>query len=137
MLVFGAVGLSGFAPNLALLWLLTDQFGVHYLPAAVAANQVGIAWNFVLVDLLFQHRRRRRWAGRLGSFFALNNADLLVRIPLLAVLVGYLGLGVLAGTVLTLVLMFVVRFLVTDRVIYLPTVARPEPEPQPAMADAS
>jgi dolichol-phosphate mannosyltransferase len=129
MLVFGAVGLSGFLPNLVTLWLLADVVGMHYLPAAVVANQLGIGWNFVLLDLLFHHRRSRRWPRRLGSFYLLNNADLLVRIPLLALLVGVLGLGLLTGTVLTLVVMFLVRFLVTDRVIYVP-----KPEPQPAMA---
>jgi dolichol-phosphate mannosyltransferase len=129
MLVFGAVGLSGFLPNLVTLWLLADVLGMHYLPAAVIANQLGIAWNFVLLDLLFHHRRSRRWPRRLGSFYLLNNADLLVRIPLLALLVGVLGLGLLTGTVLTLVVMFLVRFFVTDRVIYVP-----KPEPQPAMA---
>lgn len=129
MLVFGAVGLSGFLPNLVTLWLLTELVGVHYLPAAVVANQVGIAWNFALLDVLFHHRRSRRWPRRLSTFFLLNNADLLVRIPLLAVLVAYLGVGYLLGTVITLVVMFLVRFFVTDRVIYVPT-----PEPEPAMA---
>jgi dolichol-phosphate mannosyltransferase len=128
MLVFGAVGLSGFLPNLAMLWLLTHMAGMHYLPAAVVANQVGIAWNFVLLDVLFHHRRSRRWPRRLGSFLLLNNADLLIRIPMLALLVGYLGLGLLAGTVITLVVMFLARFLVTDRVIYVP-----KPESQPVL----
>jgi dolichol-phosphate mannosyltransferase len=126
LLVFGAVGLSGFLPNLSALWLLTEVAGLHYLPAAVVATQIAIAWNFLLLDLLFHHRRSRRWPRRIGSFFLLNNADLLVRIPLLALLVGVLGLGVLVGTVLTLVLMFLVRFFVTDRVIY---VAKPETQP--------
>jgi dolichol-phosphate mannosyltransferase len=129
LLAFGAVGLSGILPNLATLWLLSDVIGVHYLPAAVVANQVGIGWNFVLVDLLFHHRRGRRWPRRLGTFLLLNNADLLIRIPLLAVLVGFVGVGYLLATVITLVAMFLVRFLVTDRVIYVP-----RPEPQPAMA---
>jgi len=129
MVVFGAVGLSGFLPNLLALWLLTGYGGVHYLAATVVANQLGIAWNFALLDVLFHHRRSRRWPRRLGSFFALNNADLLVRIPLLALLVGVLGLGLLVGTVITLVVMFLVRFFVTDRVIWVP-----KPEPVPTVA---
>jgi dolichol-phosphate mannosyltransferase len=65
-----------------------------------------VVWNFALADSL------RR-------FFVMGNADLLVRIPLLALLVSGLHLGVLAGNLLTLLASFLVRFFVSDKLIYV------------------
>ncbi|MFY1693411.1 glycosyltransferase [Plantactinospora sp. WMMB782] len=131
MLGYGVIGLSGVLPNLVTLWLLCTGLGVHYLPAAIVATQVAIAWNFTLTDLLLFRRSPRRHAlpARLGRFVALNNADLLVRIPLLAALIDLLHLNVLVANLATLVAAFLVRFVVIDRVIYVPA-------PEPPVAEA-
>jgi putative flippase GtrA len=122
---FGAVGASGVVPNLAVMWLLVDLRHLHYLPAAVVATEVAICWNFVLVDLVvFRSRRGRHWAGRLGRFVVLNNLDLAVRLPLLAVLVSWAGVDELAANLVTLVLAFGLRFGITDRYIYRSAPAR-------------
>ncbi|MEU9146191.1 glycosyltransferase family 2 protein [Streptomyces sp. NPDC048349] len=122
---FGLIGLSGFVPNLAALWLLT-RAGMHYLPAEILANQAGILWNFVLIEtLLFRDRRRHRhWADRIGRFALLANADLLLRIPLIAVFVAQLGMDVLPATALALVTTFVLRFAATEALVYLPRPSR-------------
>ncbi|MDG9691456.1 glycosyltransferase [Streptomyces mutabilis] len=121
MVVFGLIGLSGFVPNLAALWALTEA-GVHYLPAEIAANQFGVAWNFLLLErLLFRDRRRHRhWADRTVRFALIANADLVLRIPLIALLVGRFGLAVLPATALALVITFVLRFAGTEALVYLP-----------------
>ncbi|MGC9495243.1 glycosyltransferase [Streptomyces sp. WG7] len=121
MVVFGLIGLSGFVPNLAALWALTEA-GVHYLPAEIAANQFGVAWNFLLLErLLFRDRRRHRhWADRTLRFVLIANADLVLRIPLIALLVGEFGLAVLPATALALVITFVLRFAGTEALVYLP-----------------
>jgi dolichol-phosphate mannosyltransferase len=120
ILGFGLVGLSGFVPNLAVLWLLNSGYGMHYLPAAVISTQVAILWNFVFLELLvFTDQRRWRVGGRLLSFFALNNVDLVARLPLLALLVERGGIAVVPATAVTLLGAFVLRFLITDRLIYL------------------
>ncbi|MDX6761051.1 glycosyltransferase family 2 protein [Streptomyces sp. F8] len=121
MIGFGLIGLTGFVPNLAALWLLTGA-GMHYLPAEIVANQAGVLWNFVLIEvLLFRERRRHRhWADRVGRFALLANADLLLRIPLIAVFVAQLGMGVLPATALALVTTFVLRFAATEALVYLP-----------------
>ncbi|MFJ4316204.1 glycosyltransferase [Streptomyces lavendulae] len=121
MIGFGLIGLSGFAPNLLALWLLTHA-GVQYLAAEVLANQAGVLWNFLLIEtLLFRDRRRHRhWADRIGRFALLANADLLLRIPLIALFVARLGLGVLPATALALVTTFVLRFAATEALVYLP-----------------
>ncbi|MFJ3774150.1 glycosyltransferase [Streptomyces sp. NPDC090075] len=118
---FGLIGLSGFVPNLVGLWALT-ALGLHYVPAEILANQLGVAWNFVLIDhLLFRDRRahRRRW-DRVGRFALLANADLVLRIPLIALLVGRFGMGALPATALALVTTFVLRFVGTEALVYLP-----------------
>ncbi|MCX4527755.1 MULTISPECIES: glycosyltransferase family 2 protein [unclassified Streptomyces] len=121
MIGFGLIGLSGFVPNLAGLWLLTHA-GMHYLPAEIVANQAGVLWNFVLIEtLLFRDRRRHRhWADRIGRFVLLANADLLLRIPLIAVFVAEFGMAVLPATALALVTTFVLRFAATEALVYLP-----------------
>jgi dolichol-phosphate mannosyltransferase len=133
MLAYGAIGLSGVLPNLAALWLLTSLFGLHYLAAAVVANQIAIGWNFALTDLLvFRDRRRGGLLARCYRFAALGNADLVLRIPLLAVLVGEVGMGYLSATVVTLGAMFLLRFTILDRLIYVRTA-----KPVPAVWEAS
>ncbi|MFF3324577.1 glycosyltransferase [Streptomyces sp. NPDC002889] len=132
MLAFGLIGLTGFVPNLLGLHLLTGA-GMHYLPAEIVANQFGVIWNFLLIEvLLFRDRRRHRhWADRVGRFAVLANADLLLRIPLIALFVGRLDMEVLPATALALLTTFVLRFAATEALVYLPRkkkVRRPGPE---------
>ncbi|MCI3272735.1 glycosyltransferase [Streptomyces cylindrosporus] len=121
MVGFGLIGASGFLPNLVGLWALM-ALGLHYVPAEILANQLGVAWNFVLVEhLLFRDRRRHRnrW-DRAGRFALLANADLVLRIPLIALFVDRLGMGALSATALALVTTFVLRFVGTEALVYLP-----------------
>jgi len=121
MIGFGLIGLSGFLPNLVALWALT-RTGLHYLPAEILANQFGVAWNFVLIEhLLFRDRRvHRRWWDRVGRFALLANADLVLRIPLIALFVHRFGMGAVSATALALVTTFVLRFVGTEALVYLP-----------------
>jgi dolichol-phosphate mannosyltransferase len=121
MLAFGLIGLTGFVPNLAALHALTSA-GMHYLPAEIVANQFGVAWNFLLIELLlFRHRREHRhWADRAGRFALLANADLLLRIPLIALFVSRLDMAVVSATALALLTTFVLRFAATEALVYLP-----------------
>ncbi|MGW3631308.1 glycosyltransferase [Streptomyces sp. NPDC005122] len=121
MVVFGLIGATGFLPNLLGLYALTAG-GLHYLPAEILANQFGVAWNFLLVEhLLFRERRRHRggW-DRVGRFALLANADLVLRIPLIALFVRHFGMGALSATALALVTTFVLRFAGTEALVYLP-----------------
>jgi dolichol-phosphate mannosyltransferase len=128
MVGFGLIGLTGFLPNLVGLWGLT-ALGMHYVPAEILANQLGVAWNFLLIEhLLFRERRRhRRWWDRAGRFALLANADLVLRIPLIAVFVHQFHLGVLSATALALVMTFVLRFAGTEALVYLPRRGREKP----------
>ncbi|MFJ8107135.1 glycosyltransferase [Streptomyces sp. NPDC096132] len=121
MVGFGLIGLSGFLPNLLGLYALTAA-GMHYVPAEILANQFGVAWNFYLIEhLLFRDRRaHRRWWDRVGRFALLANADLLLRIPLIALFVHRFGMGALSATALALATTFVLRFVGTEALVYLP-----------------
>ncbi|GAB7104079.1 glycosyltransferase family 2 protein [Streptomyces phaeofaciens JCM 4814] len=121
MVGFGLIGLTGFLPNLLGLYALTAA-GLHYVPAEILANQLGVAWNFVLIEhLLFRDRRsHRRWWDRAGRFALLANADLVLRIPLIALFVHRFGMGALSATALALVTTFVLRFAGTEALVYLP-----------------
>ncbi|MFI9174205.1 glycosyltransferase [Streptomyces lincolnensis] len=121
MVGFGLIGVTGFVPNLLALWMLT-RLGMHYVPAEIIANQFGVAWNFLLIEhLLFRDRRRhRRLWDRIGRFGLLANADLVLRIPLIALFVHRLGMGALSATALALVTTFVLRFVGTEALVYLP-----------------
>ncbi|GAA1602887.1 glycosyltransferase [Actinoplanes couchii] len=128
MIGFGLIGLSGLIPNQLALWLLVSVLGVHYASAAVLANMLAVTWNFALIDsvLYRNHRHRRTLLSRFLRFFVLGNADLILRVPLLALLVDGAGAGVLTANLITLVISFAIRFLILDRVIYL---VRPRPVP--------
>ncbi|GAA3137153.1 glycosyltransferase [Streptomyces echinatus] len=119
--VFGLVGLSGFVPNLALLWLLTVTApGLPYAPAEIIANQAGLLWNFALIDSFVYRNQRRhhRRSLRLLTFAGVGNADLVARIPLAALLIAGAGMSPLPATALGMAIVFTARFLVVDRWLY-------------------
>ncbi|MDV9174573.1 glycosyltransferase family 2 protein [Streptomyces sp. W16] len=121
MVIFGLIGATGFLPNLVGLWALTKT-GMHYVPAEILANQLGVAWNFLLIEhLLFRDRRmHRNWWDRAGRFALLANADLVLRIPLIALFVHRFGMSAVSATALALVTTFVLRFVGTEALVYLP-----------------
>jgi dolichol-phosphate mannosyltransferase len=118
MAAFGLIGLSGIGVNTAALWLAHSFAGLHHLIGAGIATQLSTAWNFALVELLlYRGRGNGTWRGRGVRFWTMNNLLLLARLPVLQLLV-VAGLGVLVANGATLALLFLLRFLLSDRVIY-------------------
>lgn len=120
VLRFGLVGLSGILVNTVALALLTSYWAAApYLLAAALATQVSSAWNCAGYELaVFTGAKQGTvWSRSLRSV-ALNNAALLLRLPALALLV-VLGVGLLTANVITLLVMFLTRFVVSDRWIYV------------------
>lgn len=115
---FAAVGATGLIVNTLALWALADprMLGLHYLLAAVLATQVSSTWNFSLVDhLVYRGLKRGTRARRYVGFMAATNAVLVLRVPLLALLVGALGLHYLLANGITLLLGFLIRFSSQER----------------------
>jgi putative flippase GtrA len=118
MLGFGLVGLSGIAVNTAALWFCYTQWGVHHLVAAALATEASTTWNFVMVEaLVYRGRGNGTRRGRAIRFFLLNNLLLGARLPALQWLI-LLGAPLLWANAVTLVALFLLRFLISDRVIY-------------------
>jgi dolichol-phosphate mannosyltransferase len=119
---FALVGLSGLLVNQLLLWTQVEQLGLHYLLAAVAATQGSTIWNFALTERwVYPRRRAGRRPFRFLAFALVNNSTLLLRLPLMAVLTSVKGMHYLASNLLTLMLLFLCRFLISDRFIWKPS----------------
>ncbi len=44
--IYGWIGVIGIGLNLAIMWLLTEQMGLHYLGSKVVSAMVVFLWNF-------------------------------------------------------------------------------------------
>ncbi len=118
---FGLVGASGLAVNTAALWTVYRYLGWNHLIGVALATQASTTWNFMLVDsLVYRGRAHGSRTGRATRFFAMNNLLLLARLPVLEVFVA-MGMGVLVANAVTLTLLFVVRFVLSDRAIFRST----------------
>lgn len=116
---FAAVGVIGALLNLAIMALLMAG-GVGYLLAAIVGSEVTIATNFILQERFVFHEssaHRAFWV-RVVHTFGVNNAELLIRIPILALLVKYVHLSELAGAAAALLLAFAGRYLFLSKVTY-------------------
>lgn len=115
---FGLVGLTGLVINQVLFMGLTDGLNVNFALAAIVATQGSTTWNFLgLERWAFRGRERGPAWYRFLAYALVNNATLILRIPLLAVL-GLFGLGYAWANLVTLFVLFVVRFLVADGLIW-------------------
>jgi len=120
MVLFGLVGVSGLAVNTGALWLFYERLGVHHLAGAALATQVSTTWNFFLVEgLVYRGTGNGTRGGRATRFVLMNNLLMLARLPVFQVFV-WAGTQVLVANGITLAGLFLLRFLVSDRVIYGP-----------------
>jgi dolichol-phosphate mannosyltransferase len=117
---FALVGGLGTLVNLAVMAALI-AVGTPYVIAAVVAAEISILHNFLMQERFvfrdLHEGRHGRWS-RLLQFFAFNNIETVLRLPVLVALVSGLVLFPVAAQALTLALAFVVRFLFVSRVVY-------------------
>jgi dolichol-phosphate mannosyltransferase len=117
-LAFGLIGATGIVVNTAALWFFYHTLGWNHLIGASLATQVSTTWNFILVDsLIYRKRAHGTRLGRAVRFFLMNNLLLLARLPVFQLLINA-GLQVLVANAITLALLFVVRFVLSDRAIF-------------------
>ena len=117
---FGLVGLSGMFVNQALFWFFHDVLSFSISWAAIAATQGSTIWNFVLIDKLVYrgHNSSSRWYQRFAKSWTTNTASLLLRVPLLLLLTHTLGMNPHWANFTTLLMLFVLRFWISDRFIW-------------------
>jgi dolichol-phosphate mannosyltransferase len=117
---FGLVGVSGMFVNQALFWFFHDVMSFWISWAAIAATQGSTIWNFVLIDRVVYRGRNSgsRWYQRFAKSWATNTASLLLRVPLLLLLTHAVGLNPYWANFVTLLVLFVLRFWISDRYIW-------------------
>jgi dolichol-phosphate mannosyltransferase len=119
---FALVGAIGTVLNLVLMAALLGV-GVHYLPAAVVATEITILTNFAMSEWWVFSDLRQEGRSRLTrflQFFAFNNAEAVLRLPVLLVLVELLALPSLLAQAVALAFGFIARFVFVSRVVYRP-----------------
>ncbi|HEX6757597.1 MAG TPA: GtrA family protein [Propionibacteriaceae bacterium] len=117
---FGLVGLSGMFVNQALFWFFHDVMSFWISWAAIAATQGSTIWNFVLTDKVVYrgHNSNSRWYQRFAKSWITNTASLLLRVPLLLSLTHFAGMNPYWANFTTLLMLFVLRFWISDRFIW-------------------
>ena len=106
---FCAVGVSGYAVNLAVYALLLDGLDMNYISAAIGSFLVAVANNY-LWNRLWTFRSQRGDVAYQGMrFFIVSAAALLANLAVLHVLVT-LGLGEVVAQAIAIVLVTPVNF---------------------------
>ncbi|MDX2377456.1 glycosyltransferase family 2 protein [Microbacterium sp. LRZ72] len=122
MSLFAVVGALGAVANLLIMAGLTAA-GVGYIWAAVVAAEVTIIGNFVLIERFVFREMREQASGvgaRFAKSFSFNNAEALLRIPLIAFLVESWHVSSILAAAATLFAAFIVRFVFHALVVYAP-----------------
>lgn len=132
MSLFAVIGGLGAIANVLIVWALTHA-GVGYITSAIIAAEVTIIANFLLIErFVFQDMRGQ--ASGVGSRFAksflFNNAEAVIRIPIVALMVSTSHISAVVATAITLVVAFFVRFVFHSLVVYAPK--KPGAAPSPA-----
>lgn len=122
MPAFAVIGGVGAVANIAIVWLLT-AVGTEYLIAAIIATETTIIANFVWQEH-WVFRDLRAGASPLPRrflvAFGFNNAEALIRIPIVALMVEAGHFTVVLATAITLAIAFIVRFTFQSLVVYAP-----------------
>jgi dolichol-phosphate mannosyltransferase len=122
MSLFALIGAAGAVANVAIVWALS-RLGMPDVPAMIIAAETTIIANFLLQERFVFQDMRAAASGvgsRFAKSFAFNNAELVVRIPITALLISSWHISVVIATGITLILAFVVRFLFHSLVVYAP-----------------
>lgn len=119
---FALVGAAGAVVNIALVWLLTG-LGLGTLAATTVAAEATIVGNFLVQDrFVFGDIRgqARGFRERFARSFLFNNAEAVIRIGLVLLLVDRGWMGAATATALLLAIAFVIRYAFHALVVYAP-----------------
>jgi len=119
MVAFALVGAAGLVVNTVALYLATGVAGLHYAWGAALATLLSTTFNWGVLELLvYPGGSRRSAVRRYLAFGAVNVVALLARIPLMALLIERLGANYLLANLVSLLLLFALRFAVSDTIIF-------------------
>jgi len=119
---FALVGASGLLVNSAILAIATQALGLGKLTLSLSAALATVGstlWNFTLTEVwVFRDRRRPGWPGRLVMFFIMNNAALLLRVPIINELTFGLHVHYLLSNLISIGTVTLIRYLFSDALIW-------------------
>jgi putative flippase GtrA len=100
--------------------MLTEALGLFYVLSAILATQGSTLWNFALSERWVFGTETRRYskARRAAMFFAMNNAALLLRAPIMLFLTSVLGIQYLVSNLISLLILLMLRYATADRLIW-------------------
>jgi dolichol-phosphate mannosyltransferase len=113
---FGVVGVTGIFINELALAVLVSGLGLNYVVGFLLSTQFSTLWNFAFFEtwaLKSTTYRNRRWQ-RLGMIMVVNNFFNVASVPILVLFTSLLGINYLVSNMLTLLIVFVVRFTIAD-----------------------
>jgi putative flippase GtrA len=120
---FAIAGATGLAAQIAIVWLLANWTGMHYLAATALAVEAAILINYAWHERLTWRDRpattaRERWS-RLGRFNALTAATSIIgSLVLTAGLVELFDLRPVAANVISVILLSVINFIGADTLVF-------------------
>ena len=114
-LSYAMVGAICAGLNLAALWLLTSELGLHYLLSTLLAFITLTPMGFWLQKLVTFRTPRAAAPIEWPRYFATMGSSLAANLALMYLLVSVLGIWYLAASVLVTVLLLAGNFLVNDR----------------------
>jgi putative flippase GtrA len=116
---YGSASAAALGLDMAVLLVLTEVFGLHYLWAAAAGFLTGMALVYVIsIRLVFSDRRHLAQGSELASFMAIGFAGLLLSVLLMFGLVDLAGLAVPVAKILTAGLVFTFNFLLRRAIVF-------------------
>jgi putative flippase GtrA len=101
--------------NLAVLWLLTSQIGLHYLMSTMISFFTLTPVGFWLQKLVTFRTPRATAGVEWPRYFATMGTSFAANLGLMYVLVSLLGIWYLAASLLVILLLLATNFLVNDR----------------------
>ena len=120
LIKFLIVGITGIAVNEVVYVGLVDRLAIWFVIAAIVSTEVSTTWNFLGNELwAFSGRRFRGHISiRYLAYAAMNNAFLLLRVPMLFVLTDIVHFGQAGSNLIALGALFVLRFAVSDGLVW-------------------
>jgi dolichol-phosphate mannosyltransferase len=119
LIKFAVVGTAGVGVNLALLYLLTNYAGLHYVASAFFAIEASIVFNFYFNDRwTFKDRRGPRLLAKVIKFHAIAGIGVGLNMALLALLVELAGAHYLLGEFAAILIVFAWNYALSSRLVW-------------------
>jgi putative flippase GtrA len=128
---YGLVSACAFVTDVALLWILVNHVGIHYLVAATISFLAGGVVAYRLsIRFVFSHRRLQTRSVEGTAFVALGLAGLTINTAVMALAVGRVGAPLLVAKVASACLTFGVNFLLRKHILFTRGHAEPAIPPR-------